>query len=137
MHVRRALLLFAIVLGLAALATSISQPGRESGREERSEPPTAPSAAPQIEPPTGGELALPGPRNRRTVTLRTGDATTLVVTVPEAGQVDLPTLGLTASAEELTPARFELLLQEPATHRVRFQPSESGVSRDYGRVVVR
>jgi hypothetical protein len=137
-HVRRALLLFAIVLGLAALVTSISRPASEPAREPRPAPATsAPEASPQPESAHAGELHLPGPRGRRSVALRAGEAATLVVAVPEAGQVELFTLGLSSPAEPLTPARFDLLLRQPASYDVTFTPAESGTTRDIGRLLVR
>jgi hypothetical protein len=71
------------------------------------------------------------------VALSAGEAATLVVTVPEAGQVQLVALGLSSPAEPLTPARFELLLDEPGTYDVTFTPAESGITRDFGRLEVR
>ena len=55
MHVRRALLLFAIVLGLAAIAASVSRSPEESG--ERTERPVEPPA-PTISP--GTSVSSPG-----------------------------------------------------------------------------
>ena len=136
-HVRRALLLFAIVLGLAALATSVSRTPRQAERAPRSTPPSAtPEAVPQTDP-DAPELRLPGARGSRSVTLESGEAATLFVAVPEAGRVDLPTLGLSSAAEPLTPARFELLTDDPRRHSVRFTPAAGGESRRFGRIVVR
>ena len=136
-------MLFAIVLGLAALATSVSRSPREATREPRLAPPAsgpaagAPGAAPQPESAAQGEVRLPTPRGRHSVALRPDAAASLLVSVPVAGRIDLPTLGLSSPAEPLTPARFELLLEEPATHEVRFTPAEDGETRRFGRVVVR
>jgi len=136
-HVRRALLLFAVVLGLAALATSVSRPARENSRDSRSAAPAAPQAGPAPEFDVSTELRLPGPRGGHSAALRSGEAATLLVSVPEPGEVDLPSFGLSSPAEPLTPARFELFGGEPGVHRVRFTPAEGGEARDFGRVVVR
>lgn len=135
MHLRRALLLFAIVLGLAALATSVSRPPRETARQQRSVPPPAPEASPASPPASAGELRLPA-RRGGAVELGTGESATLLVSVTEPGQVDLPELGLSSPAEPLTPARFELLGDEPGSYRVRFSPAEDGEPRTLGRLVI-
>ena len=69
--------------------------------------------------------------------LRRGEAATLLVSVQEAGRVDLLTLGLSSPAEPLTPARFELLAGEPGTHNVYFTSAAGGELRRVGRLVVR
>jgi len=138
-HVRRALLLFAIVLGLAALATSISRPPREADERERS--PAAPQATqgpsePEVARSEGSELGLPGPRGKRSIVVPAGEAVTVNVAVPEPGAVELVGLGLSSPAEPLTPARFDLLLDDPGAHRVRFTPA-GGDPRSLGRIVAR
>jgi hypothetical protein len=135
-HLRRALLLFAIVLGLAALATSVSRPPRKDSENGRSAAPRAPEATPAAPSSHPAELRLPGPRGRRSVSLAAGNAGTLVVSVGEPGEVELPGLGLSAPAEPLTPARFELIGDAPGSYRVRFTPAENGEPRTMGRLVV-
>jgi hypothetical protein len=133
-HVRRALLLFAIVLMLAALVTSVSRPQRE---RESTGPPT--TSAPEAAPGPGGtseELRVPGPRGRRTARLTGGAAATLVVRVEEDGEVALPELGLTEPATPLAPARFELIGDQAGDYEIRFTPAEGGESRAIGRLVV-
>ena len=137
MHLRRALLLFAIVLGLAALATSVSRPARESSREERPTAPSAPQATPGEEPDRDTELRLPAAGARRPLIVRAGEAVTLQVPVPDPGLVELLGLGLSSPAEPLTPARFELLIDDPGVHRVRFTPAGSDAPRYLGRLVAR
>lgn len=137
MHLRRALLLFAIVLGLAALATSVTRAPRDGDRDEPTPPSTSTEETASPGPGTAAELRLPGPRGGRSVALESGRAVTLLVSVREPGEVELPDLGLTTSAEPLTPARFELLGPEPGSYAVRFTPAEEGESRALGRLVVR
>lgn len=118
MHVRRALLLFALVLGLAAMATAISQTPPQ--RRERGEGPggRTPTAAPRDasdSAPGPVEIRFPAadrPVRRR---LETGRSATVRVEVEEPGQVELRGLGLTSYAEPLTPARFDVLAGEPAS----------------------
>jgi hypothetical protein len=130
-HLRRALLLFAVVLGLAALAASLSRPARRSDRPA----PVTTSPLPELAPspaargPARLRFAEGGKRERQA--LREGRSAVVTVKVREPGQVELEGLGLTAAAEPLTPARFDVLASEPGRHDVRFSPS-SGESSVIG-----
>jgi hypothetical protein len=125
-HLRRALLLFAIVLGLAAFAASISRPGGGSGDSERAVTP----------PPTQGTPTVsPGPAGKSPVTLRfnaareqvrrleVGRAATIQVSVDEPGQVEIPLLGLVDQADPLTPARFEYFASKDGRFPIGFTPA--------------
>ena len=129
MHLRRALLLFAIVLGLAAVAASVSRSGRDSTTSEPFRPVT-PTTTEQQQTPT--VAPAPGPAQ---VELRffasqpsaqkieAGQAATVYVEVDEPGQVDIADLGLSAVAEPVTPARFDLLTNETGRHPITFVPA--------------
>ena len=142
---RRALLLFAIVLGLAAIAASISRP-RDESATRRGEPPAFTPPAARERPPT----LTPGPetpskpalelefdaaadQSRR---LSAGQPATLLVAVDEPGQVEIPLLGLTASADPLTPARFEVLTSEARRYPITFTPADGAEERSAGTLVV-
>jgi hypothetical protein len=124
-HLRRALLLFAIVLGLAAVAASVSRPRDVSESPgtvqdtvtEADQPPTASPGAP-----AALELTLfaADPEPQR---IRAGQAATLFVEVEEPGQVAIPDLGMAAVAEPLTPARFDVLTRQTGRHPIEFQPA--------------
>lgn len=123
MHLRRALLLFAIVLGLAAVAASVSRPRDVSdspGQETVTEVEQPPTASPGA--PAAVELTLfaadPEP-----LRIRAGQAATLFVEVEEPGQVAIPDLGLAAAAEPLTPARFDVLTRQTGRHPIEFEPA--------------
>jgi hypothetical protein len=134
MHLRRALLLFAIVLGMAALVASLSRPIEDrrgqSTATSRTEPdaaePGPPTAAPR--PGGGGTAELPktvsfdasDDQSRR---LRAGEAATVEVAVTEAGSVEIPDMGLTAPADPFTPARFDVLASRPGRYRLLFTPA--------------
>ena len=122
MHVRRALLLFAIVLGLAAFAAAVSQP-----REEAREPPprelSPPTATPGPARPSEAELEFSVKGRPRTRNLPVGRSATVLVQVPGPGEVTLDGLGLVASADRLTPARFDVLGRRPGRHGVSFKPA--------------
>jgi hypothetical protein len=131
-HLRRALLLFAIVLALAAVAASVSRSGRDSTNSEpfRGIEPTTEAE----QPPT--VTAEPAPEEARAPVerifsaaepdaqkIRAGQAATVYVDVEEAGQVDVADLGLSATAEPLTPARFDVLTFETGRHEITFMPA--------------
>lgn len=139
MHVRRALLLFAIVLGLAAVAAAVSRSPDESGeRAERPPAPPAPTASPGSAAPsrTTAELSFDSARDqvRR---LDTGRPATVVVEVDEPGMVEIPDLGRSAPAEPLTPARFELLVSDPGRFDITFMAADGNESGPAGTLVVR
>ena len=134
MHLRRALLLFAIVLGTAALVASLSRPveeRRERARPAEPGPPTVsttPSAGPER--PVTFEAARDESRR-----MRAGEAATLEVAVTEPGNVEIPELGLSAPAAPLTPARFDVLPAEPGDYEIVFTaPGDD--SQPAGRLVV-
>jgi hypothetical protein len=145
-HLRRALLLFAIVLGLAAIAASVSRP-----REERSD---RPNPAPGLQPPTGTEktptvspgnadpgeplaqVTFAGEAKKATRRVVAGQATTALVEVDEPGQVEIPDLGLSAPGDPLTPARFEIYSSESGAHKVLFTPAAGDESREVGTLVL-
>jgi hypothetical protein len=142
-HLRRALLLFAIVLGMAALVASLSRPIDDRrtettpSTETEAEPPTA---APG-NPPTEGSASEP-----KTVTfeasdneskkLEAGQAATLEVAVSEPGSVEIPDMGLTATADPLTPARFDVLASRPGRYPLAFTPARGESAEPAGSLVV-
>jgi len=126
-HLRRALILFAIVLGLAAVAASVSRPGDS---DDPSPAPTTesagpPTAAPAPEGRRAADLTFePGDRSPKRI--RAGHAATIWVEVEEAGQVEIAGLGLSAAAEPLTPARFEVLTNATGRHPITFTAASQG-----------
>ena len=127
MHLRRALLLFAIVLGLAAVAASVSRPGGDSSDSERAAPPPPTQGAPTVSPGPAGEspVTLRFNAEREQVRrLEVGRAATLQVSVDEPGQVEIPLLGLAAPAEPVTPARFDIFASDSGRYPIAFTPAE-------------
>jgi hypothetical protein len=125
-ELRRALLLFAIVLGLAALVASLARPPEDEGEggqpvESRATDGAPPTAAPRpkADTPTIAIRAGGDPEVRE---LTAGEPATLLVEVREPGQVSIPSLGLLQPAEPLTPARFDVLVTEPGRHPVELDP---------------
>jgi hypothetical protein len=127
-HLRRALLLFAIVIGLAAVAATVSGPRNDDERDPLTTPPSP------REPATASRG--PGEPTQEAVSVRfdvdrnqtrrvtTGQPATVVVSVDEPGQVEIPLLGLDAPAEPLTPARFDVLTSEARRYPITFTPAE-------------
>ena len=135
-ELRRALLLFAIVLGLAAIVAALS------GSHSRRTPTTAATPA------SPGATARPAPARQATIrfdsagpvttrTARVGEAVTVDVRVDEPGTVELQGLGMASDAEPLTPARFEVLATRPGSHAVLLLPPNGVRSRTVGHVVFR
>lgn len=142
MHLRRALLLFAIVLGLAAIAASVSRP-RDTGSERAAPAPTQTEAAPTI---TGGTAASGEPpvevtfddaaSGEPTRRLSAGQAATVLVEVGEAGQVEIPGLGLSATGDPVTPARFDVFGSAPGSYEIRFTPAAADESDTVGTLAI-
>lgn len=112
MHLQRALLLIAIVLGLTALAASLAPAPKKRATSAPTAPPTTatspptPAAAPQ-------QLSFRATPSGRRLTVRTapvGGHVVIQVKVATAGDVAIPSLGLTASAEPGTPAMFDVIV---------------------------
>ncbi len=131
MHLRRALLLFAIVLGFAALAATVS----EAPPRDRARPPAAASLPPGgVRPPVRLELsANDGPRSLR---LAAGNAATLTVSVREPGEVEMERPPLISPAAPSTPASFPLLIDGPGRYPVLFRPADSGERRRVATLIV-
>jgi hypothetical protein len=134
MHVRRALLLFAIVLGLAALVASLSAPqrGRQTETSESPSPDAEALLSPGPESTAPARIRFEASRKKRTLRLRAGRAAVVTVDVRKPGQVELEGLGLTAAAEPVTAARFDVLVSEPGRYPVRFKPAQGRPAETIG-----
>jgi hypothetical protein len=137
-HLRRALLLFAIVLGMAALVASLSRPieqrRTDTGPREPREPgPATATPTPAAEPPTALSFDASEDESMR---LRAGTAATIEVSVQEAGSVEIPGMGLSAPADRFTPARFDVLENRPGHYELTFTPAADERAEPAGRLVV-
>ena len=135
MHIRRALLLFAIVLGMGALVASLSRPPEERSRTEARDQPAPATAKPQPpdNPPRPVSFDAVSDELRR---LPEDRAATIEVSVDEPGSVELPELGLTASADEHTPARFDVFPTRAGSYGILFTPAQGDETRPAGTLVV-
>ena len=138
-HLRRALLLFAIVLGMAALVASLSGPidqrrGNTTPQQQPREP-GPPVAEPAPGPGVPTTLSFDAAENQ-SMKLPAGRAATLEVSVAEPGDVEIPGLGLTEPADPLTPARFDVLPTRPGPYDLIFMPASGAPNEPAGKLVV-
>jgi hypothetical protein len=118
-HLRRARLLFALVLGLTALATAIAPPPPEP----RDEPTAAPPPTRTVPEPTEITFVAP-PRGKALRQKVDADAHVVIEVLSlEGGQVTIPKLGRLATVAEGSPARFDLLGLAPGRYDVLFEPA--------------
>jgi hypothetical protein len=136
MQLRRALLLFAIVLGIAAIATSVSRPRGDRSEPAQAPPSTTPVAEPRPETGAPREITFEPAAKPPTKRLEAGRAATVIVEVGEAGLVEIDGLGLTASAEPLTPARLDVLTRNEESYRITLRPARSGETRTIGTLAI-
>lgn len=140
MELRRALLLFAIVLGLAAIAASVSRPPASDEGETAAGAPPGERSTPTARPSPGAgppaEIAFEADLQPETRTVPAGRAATVTINAYEPGQVDITRLGLTAPAEPTAPARFDLLAQSPERYAITFIPTNTGKQRKIGVIEV-
>jgi hypothetical protein len=139
MHLRRALLLFAIVLGVAAIAASLAPPPPDD--EPRRTTPT--ETAPQSGPPEAGERPAAEPvtlelniaERDPSVSAKRGDHVILNVRSDEPGQVRLDDLGLVNEVAPGVPVTFDIFPAEQGRHALTFVPT-GGEERAAGALVV-
>jgi hypothetical protein len=136
-HIRRALLLFAIVLGMAALAASLSRPPEQrtstQPREQRAPSTVTARPLPPASPPLVVSFDALTDQKRRVPVDR---AVTIEVSVDEAGSVEFPDLELTASADQYTPARFDLYPTRTGSYEILFTPARGDESKPAGTLQV-
>jgi hypothetical protein len=111
-HLRRAILLFALVLGLTALAAAVS-PTRETGPPAVTPPPS--STPPGTVLPRAVAFATRESGKPQVRRARVGEHIVITVASTEGGLVTIPRLGRTSSVSADAPARFDVLA--PATGR--------------------
>lgn len=123
------------MLGLAAIASSITRPSDDGGdttttdsaTETRGDSGAQPAAgpAPGTPPLDPATIRFPSGAKREVQELEQGRPATVVVTVKVPAQVEIPSLGLTQPAEPVTPARFDLLVSEAGSHRIVLRPADA------------
>jgi len=128
---------------MSALVASLSRPADQRATKERSQEP-GPGTSTQLPSQTAAPARADGApkpisfdaaaRDRRR--LPEGRAATLEIAVEEPGSIDIPDLGLTASADERTPARFEVFATRAGAYTILFRPANGDESRPAGTLVV-
>jgi hypothetical protein len=128
------------VLGLAAIAASVSRPGDSADRAATSraapgatEPP-GPAARTDVPPPV--EVTFPAGKQPTTQRIEAGQAASVLVEVEEPGQVDISGLVMSATAEPLTPARFEVLTSASGRYPITLQPAAGDAAWKLGTLIV-
>jgi hypothetical protein len=127
-ELRRAILLFAVVLGVAAIVSSIARPPERGGDNADSAPKASKetsAAKPRGKTPQPTTIEFRSGAKPQTRKLELGQPATVLVDVETPGQIDIPTLGLTEPAEPLTPALFEVLATAKGNHAIMVQPAAS------------
>jgi hypothetical protein len=124
-HLRRALLLFALVLGLTALATAVAPapPPRDAATV------APPAPRPPVEAVTTLSLTAPAPGKPPVRAVRSGAHVVLDVQSAEGGEASIPALGRTESVAAATPARFDLLVPGAGRYDVLFTPALGSPAR--------
>jgi hypothetical protein len=142
-QLRRVLLLFALVLGLSAVVASLAPPPDEENEGSQPDSPTTtvlttPEAKPrETRTVERVRFTAPDPADRSFKTptrlVPRDVALSVIVEVPEPGDVVLDGLGLRQSAEPLSPAHFELLASPGGRWAVLYIPVR-GETRLIGRL---
>ena len=140
MHLRRALLLFAIVLGVAALAASLAPPPESTRQRTTPAPPPTTVTQPEaMAPPPAArtvrvsfDAAARRPAVQR---VPAGDHVIVSVAALEPGQIGLGDFDLVADVGPNTPAGFDLLPTRPGRYPVTYRPS-LGRERRVGTLAV-
>jgi hypothetical protein len=129
---RRLLVLFAVLLGLTALVTSLA-PRPTIHRRSLGAGVATPTATPSPTPPRhetrtlSKTISAEGGRPRAHVRAHVGDVLELTVAGDELDAVEIAGLGKLASVEPGSPARFEILLDTRGNYRVKLLDAQRTV----------
>jgi len=127
------MLLFAIVLGLAAMAAALTRPAAQRSTSSPAPPPPG-RATRETRP--AAQIRFDTAQRPRTRTTQVGRRTVVTVDVENPGQIELDGLGLSAAAEPLTPARFDLLALRAGRYDVLYTPAGELANRRAGALRV-
>jgi hypothetical protein len=135
MHLRRALLFFAVVLAASALVASLFHPTEQAAQPQAPPSGSPPGSAAQ-RPPAERVLSFDARRRPVTRRLEQGESVRVRVRVERAGLVALRGLDLEDAAEPLTPATFDVLADTPGRYPVWFAPAGGARPARIGTLVV-
>ena len=128
MHLRRAMLLFALVLGVAAMAAALSSPRDNRLSPKRGAEPVPPAEAAQQ--PLRARFNTAA--KARTRTIEVNRRAVVTVSAQRPGLAELDGLGLTAATQPLTPARFDVLASRAGRFEVLYTPAGELKARRVG-----
>jgi hypothetical protein len=130
-HLRRAILLFALVLGVTAVAAAVSPTRDDTG------PAVAPAPAVSAAEALPRHVVLDARHSRRSRVMRARVGEHIVVSVleSEGGLATIPRLGRTATVSVDAPASFDLLGPPAGRYDVMFEASGSNEARRVGTLV--
>jgi hypothetical protein len=136
-HLRRALILFAVVLGLTALVAAIAPRGGDDNSSSTSTPQPPPTTTPESATAGPTRIALTAKRkgSPETKRVKAGTHAIVRVQVDQPGQVSIPALGLTDDAEPRTPAAFDVFFANPGRATVELLPA-AGEQRRVGTIEI-
>jgi hypothetical protein len=120
---RRLLVIFAVLLGLTALVTSLAprptvRPGSVGAGVSTPTPTPSPTARAQASRRIERTISADAGRSRARVRARAGDVLALTVRGDVLDAVEIAGLGKLEPIEPGSPARFEMLLDTPGEFRV-------------------
>jgi hypothetical protein len=130
-HFRRAILLFALILGLAALVAAVSPTRVTTG------PALAPRPSDTRSEPPMRELAFAAGSRKRVRRAREGEHVVVSVASEAGGVATIPRLGRTASVGPAAPARFDLLAPAPGRYDVMLAVRDTSEPVRVGSLVTR
>ena len=116
MHLRRALLLMAMILLVTAVVVALVPPRRSQAPAPVGVPPFTPST-----PLRSVSLRFPPPKSAPVTRLVQGDHVVITVTTAQTGEASA--LGLTDTAEPGTPATLDVLVPSPGLYAATFTPT--------------
>src|SRR4051812_22101333 len=139
MHLRRAILLFALVLGLTALAAAVS-PSRDDSDSGAGTTTAVPAPSVTASEALPRQLVLDTRRPRapaHVLRARVNEHFVVSVLASGGGLATIPRLGRTDSVSAAAPARFDLLGPAPGRYDVMLEPAGSGEPRRVGTILTR
>jgi hypothetical protein len=136
-HLRRSILLFALVLGLTALAAAVS-PSRNGSDDSVTVPPQSAPASEALP----RQIKLDARRSLvaapRVLRARTNEHVVVTLLAGRSGGLaTIPRLGRTATVSGAAAARFDLLAPAPGRYDVMFEATGSDEPRRVGTLVTR
>jgi hypothetical protein len=135
MHLRRAVLLMALIFMVIAIVGALVPVPRERVARVAPRPAPLPHPAPGA-PVRTLSLRFPAPSAPPRLRVEGDSHVVLQVATSEPGQATVDPLGLIAPAEPDTPARFDLLATRPGSYPVEFEPAAGGPARTVGTLTV-